>query len=451
MPTIAAIATPPGTGGVGIIRLSGPDSLHILNNAVKPENGNFSGFRPRFLHHGWIKDKRGEKIDECLAVYMPGPGTFTGEDVAEIHCHGSPLIVQLVLELCLDLGARQAERGEFSRRAFLNGRLDLSQAEAVAELVAAQGRDALRYSLDRLSGCLGNRISSLQDKLKDLSVQACVAVDFPDDELPALPEEEFIRRLDSIISDLDELLINAERAKKIQADYRILILGPVNAGKSSLLNAFSGRKRALVSEYPGTTRDFLEENLNFNGLSVCIVDSAGLRETIDPVESLGIDQSLNLVGDADLIWLVLDGNQDNTGFENILSKICGKPCVVVLNKNDLPMRENLSFASEKLPVCSVSALTGDGLDYLERKSREILAGASKGEAWGLAPNTRQARELEKAREELLIMKKDLEAGQSYDACLTGLDTANAILDRIIGIASHDELLDQIFSQFCIGK
>lgn len=448
MPTIAAIATPPGVGGVGIVRISGPDSLKILSESMDLEG---DAFFPRRLRHGWVKDADGGNIDECLAVYMPGPGTFTGEDVAEIHCHGSPLIVQLVLGRCLELGARQAERGEFSRRAFLNGRMDLSQAEAVAELISAPGKEALRYSLDRLAGHLGAKINSLKERLTELSAQACVAIDFPEDEVPPLPREEFLDRLELLLSDLDELLKNADRAAKVLKGCRILLLGPVNAGKSSLLNAMSGRKRAIVSEHPGTTRDFLEENLDFDGLSVCLVDSAGLREVSDPLETLGIGQSLRLVEEADLIWLVLDASDEFSGIEDILKKIGDKTCLLVLNKNDLPGQKGLPAVLGGFSSCSVSAKTGDGLDGLIEKSRAALLKGRVDEAYGLAPNVRQGRELKKARDELLILKRDLEAGQSYDASLTSLDAVNAILDTVLGVASHDELLDQIFSQFCIGK
>lgn len=457
MPTIAAIATPVGTGGVGVIRISGPDALAILGNAVQAASASFSGFKARFLHHGWIRDASGERLDECLAVYMPGPATFTGEDVAEIHCHGSPLLVQLVLERCLELGARQAERGEFSRRAFLNGRLDLSQAEAVAELVSAPGRESAKYSLERLSGLLGAKVRALQASINELNAQACVAVDFPDDEIPGLSREEFIAGARLIIADMDELLLNARRAAIAQSGSRILLLGPVNAGKSSLLNALLGRKRALVSDTPGTTRDFLEESLDFDGLSVRLLDTAGLRKNseADPLEALGMQQSLALLAEADLVWLVLDGSGNFSALEPLLAELEARqnsaPLLFVLNKRDLPSSTELKEACRSWPCCSVSALTGEGLGDLIAKSRSMLLGAEKADGHGLAPNARQASELEKARREMLAFAEDLEAGQSYDAGMVRLDAANAILDNILGLASHEELLDKIFSQFCIGK
>lgn len=433
-----------------MIRVSGPDSLKILTGAALPGARGFSGFRPRFMHHAWVVDGAGEKIDECMAVYLPGPGTFTGEDCAEIHCHGSPLTVQLTLERCLELGARQAEPGEFSKRAFLNGRMDLSQAEAVAELVAAPGREALRVSLDRLSGGMAQRAASLKERLNDLSALACLALDFPDDEAPPLGLEDFTRRLDFILADLDELLKNAARAAKFEKGRRVLLLGPANAGKSSLLNAFCGKKRALVSDRPGTTRDFIEADLDFGGLPISLVDTAGIRGNCDPLESLGVEQSLMLIEEADLIWITLDGSGAFSGLDSLLEKTAGRPRIITLNKSDLPQAERPAAVAD-LPACPVSALTGAGLDRLAAMSREALLGGLGGESRGLAPNARQAGELKKARDELAGLKGDLEAGQSLDASLSRLDAASAMLDAIIGLAGHDELLDQIFSQFCIGK
>lgn len=455
MATIAAAATPPGTGGVAIIRISGPSSLAILREAVRKADGEYINFTPRFLRHGWVKDAAGQNMDECLAVYMPGPKTFTGEDAAEIHCHASPLIVQLVLERCLELGARQAGRGEFTRRAFLSGRLDLSQAEAVAELARAPGKEALRYSLDRLSGCLAAKVSSLKEKLTNLSVQACVAIDFPEDEVPPLSREEFTALMDPLIADLDALLGNARRAAAFQAGGVILLLGPVNAGKSSLLNALCGRKRALVSDSPGTTRDFLEVSLDFNGLAVRLTDTAGLRmpgeAAESAVEALGIEQSLSLLEQSDLVWLVVDGSGSFSGLESLAARVKDKPCLVVLNKNDLPRNGEPPDFLKKWPVIAASALTGDGLEELAEQSRAALLGEDNGGSYGLAPNVRQASELAKAKAELELLKGDLEAGQSLDASLAHLDSANAILDNVLGVAAHDRLLDQIFSQFCIGK
>lgn len=457
MATIAAIASPPGTGGVGVIRISGPDALAILAELVEPGSASFSGFKARFLHHGWIRDGKGGRIDECLAVHMPGPATFTGEDVAEIHCHANPLIVQWILERCLELGARQAERGEFSRRAFLNGRMDLSQAEAVAELVAAPGRESIRYSMERLSGQLGARIRKLQEALNELSAQACVLIDFPDDEIPNLSRKDFIERVELLIENLDELLCNARRASILQNGSRILLIGPVNVGKSSLLNALAGRKRALVSETPGTTRDYLEEALDFDGLAVRLVDTAGLRERsqAEAIEALGMEQSLGLLAETDLIWLVLDASGDFSGLKSILAEIesrsRGQKILLVLNKSDLPAHAAWDKADWQGCSCRVSALTGAGLNELVKRSHTLLCGGEKSEGHGLAPNARQSRELEKAREELLTLKRDLATGQSYDASLSSLDSAISILDNVLGLATHDELLDKIFSQFCIGK
>lgn len=453
MATIAAVATPPGTGGIAIIRISGPGSRAALEALFQPSNKNFGGFQPWKLHRGRFAGKDGATLDEGLAVFMPGPATFTGEDVVELHCHGGALLVERLLERVFELGARAAERGEFTRRAFLNGRIDLTQAEAVAELVVARSPTALRYGLGSLAGHLAERVRALKADLDDLRALVCIGLDFPDDEIEGLDPEAFAARLAPVLANINELLAHAERAQVFRQSNRIALVGPVNAGKSSLLNALAGRRRALVSASPGTTRDYLELELDFDGLPVCLIDTAGLRPDSakpDEVEAAGISKSWEMLAGADLVWLVLD-SASPPPLENLLGRIGrevpGKPLILVWNKTDLasPGRH------PNYPQCDVSAMTGHNLQGLIAASKELIGQGADAADAGVAPNLRQAALLAEAERELRGLEDDLAAGAAYELCAARLDMAALKLDEILGLKAHDELLDSVFSRFCIGK
>lgn len=465
MSTIAAIATAPGAGGVGIVRLSGPRAKEILSRLFLPLASGFINFRPWRLHHGRVLDSHGEALDDVLAVFMPGPRTFTGEDVAEIHCHGGLYIVQAVLESALRLGARQAQRGEFSRRAFCNGRMDLSQAEAVAELVAAPSREAVRFGLSRLDGLLGRRVRALRAELDALRAQMCLAVDFPEEEVESLPPDAFAGRVLDVMQAVDGLLRAQRRARVMQQGAQVVLAGAVNAGKSSLMNALLGRQRALVTDIPGTTRDFIEEGCDLDGLPVRLVDTAGLRETTEDVEHLGIALSREKLAQADAILLVVDGGAlGETGAAaeacpepaaaEVLATAGDIPVLLVWNKADLcdPAVFPPRWAGDH-PALRICARSGDGLDQLAARLRTcILAGAAQTPPEdGLAPNARQALALEQARDELAALRADFLARMPCDCCAVRLDAATAFLDEVTGSNSTEEVLNSIFEQFCIGK
>lgn len=474
MPTIAAIATPPGAGGIGIVRLSGPRSKALLARIFLPLSPRFENFRPWFMHRGRVLDQHGEALDDVLAVFMPGPRTFTGEDMVEIHCHGGPLIVQAVLESVLRLGARQAERGEFSRRAFVNGRMDLSQAEAVAELIAAPSREALRYSLNRLDGLLGRRVLALREELEALRVQVCLAVDFPEEEVECLAPADFGRAVGEVAHSVRLLLAGQKRAKVMQQGAVVVLAGAVNAGKSGLLNALLGRNRALVTDIPGTTRDFLEEACDLDGLPVRLTDTAGLRRPdadaaasggADAVEALGMALSREKLGQADCILLVLDGARlgeagaaaetcPDAAARQVLELAGDTPVLLVWNKSDLcaPAVFPPRWSDGRF-CCMVSARSGDNVDALAQSLRQILLadGLDNPPSDGLAPNARQALALEEALAELEELEADVRAGRSYDCCAVRLDTAAARLGEVTGLSSPAEVLDRVFAQFCIGK
>lgn len=464
MDTIAAIATPRGNGGIAIVRISGPDSKQILARSFLPQLSSFENFVPWKLHHGKILDRHNEPLDDVLAVFMPGPATFTGEDVAEVHCHGGYVIAQAILENFLRLGARSAEAGEFTRRAFLNNRIDLTQAEAVAEMIAAPSRDSLRYSLERLDGVLRQKIESLRASVDTTRMYATIALDFPDDEVDAFSTSDTLNNVRNAIEEIDCLLTSHERSKISREGAHVVLAGPVNAGKSSLLNALCGKNRALVCELPGTTRDFIEEWINIDGMAIHLYDTAGLRkeEEADAIELLGMEKSRELLDSADAVLLVLDGEKlsrqtwkageidgEISGF---LAALDAKPHVIVWNKRDLAIPQNFPDWLNGHDFCSISCRTGENLDELcGMLAKILLMNSGNSEGNPLAPNTRQALLLEEAKKELESFLNDLMAGVSLDACVSHLDSATESLGMVTGATSSDELLDQIFSTFCIGK
>ena len=465
MTTIAAIATAPGAGGIGIVRLSGPRAKEILARLFLPLSAGFVNFRPWQLHHGRVLDCHGEALDDVLAVFMPGPRTFTGEDVAEIHCHGGPFIVQAILETALRLGARAAERGEFSRRAFVNGRMDLSQAEAVAELIAAPSREALRYSLNRLDGLLGRKVTALRQRLEELRVQMSLAVDFPDEEVECLAPEALAAVVEDVAAAVRGLLTGQRRAQVMQQGAVVVLAGAVNAGKSSLLNALLGRNRALVTDIPGTTRDFLEESCQLDGLPVRLTDTAGLRETDESVEEMGVALSRQKVRQADAILLLVDGGRlgpagaaadicPDEAVREVLEQAGDIPVLLVWNKVDLaePAVWPPVWGHGR-PCVRISASTGHNVDTLARRLRALLLddGSHTPPSDGLAPNARQSLVLERALHELDALLADIAAGSPYDCCSVRLDAAAALLGEVTGLDSPEEVLNRVFSSFCIGK
>lgn len=463
MPTIAAIATARGAGGIGIVRLSGPGAGDILRSVFRPSAASFTDFRPWTLHRGTVADDDGP-LDDALAVLMPGPRTFTGEDMAEIQCHGGAFLLQSVLEAVLRRGARPAERGEFSRRAFLNGRLDLSQAEAVAEMISAPSREALRHGLRRLEGELGRRVEALRSALLEARARMCLASDFPDDETED-PDpsklEALIRRVDG---EIGSLLAAGRRARLMREGAPVAIAGGVNTGKSSLMNALLGRSRALVTDIPGTTRDFLEEQLDMDGLPVRLTDTAGLREAGDEVERLGMELGRRKARESDAILLLLDG--DALGSEGAAAPVCPDPAareileaadrppvLLVWNKADLrrPAVNPPAWAGG-LPCVVISARTGEGIDDLARSLRLLLLEDAGSQAeTEVSPNTRQAGALERARGELGELLGDLRDGRDIDCLSVRLDVAAAHLADVVGLAPPEEILNRVFFSFCIGK
>lgn len=464
--TIVAVATPPGHGGIGIVRLSGPDSLPIVQHLLAADPAHLPAFIPRHMHHGWVRaigpDGSREAVDEVLAVFMPGPKSFTGEDVAEIHCHGGRAVLLAVVASACRLGARHAEKGEFTYRAFVNGKYDLTQAEAVAELIAAPARQGVRLAQAKLPGLLGKRVDALRTLVEGLRARIALAIDFPEEEAEALRTGDFLAELGAARSGIAELLAQYTRARHWREGVAVILAGKVNVGKSSLLNALLGRARALVSSVPGTTRDFIEEALDLDGLCVRITDTAGLRDSADPVEREGVALARELAAAARLVVLVTDASRQLDAEERAFMAAHPGRVLVVRNKADLldaAAREAALACRtiEGCPAAAVSARTGLGLEDMAVLLRRMaLALEDGGEAHepehgDVVPNLRQSELLAAALAEIDALAEDVRQGIACDLFSVRLDAAAMHLGEITGFAATDDILGRIFSTFCIGK
>ncbi len=454
--TIAAIATPSGNGGVGIIRISGADCRVVADKVFRAANNNFSDFIPYRLHYGHILDAKGRELDDVLAAFMPGPNSYTGEDVVEINCHGGRAVLTAVLEEILEHGVRLAERGEFTYRAFMHGRMDLSQAEAVAEMIHAPTRAAMQWAQVKLSGLLGKKIMELRARLEHLRAQLVVAVDFPEEEIECLSPDELISASLAVRSEIAALLAGVERTRAWREGALVVLAGRVNAGKSSLMNVLLGRNRAIVTEHPGTTRDYLEESVLLDGLNIRLADTAGIRKTEDAIEAAGLKIGQELMEQADLVLFLADATEPLS--EDALERagsLDPAKTLAVLNKSDLPEFNAAHGAPLRglgLETVSVSAKIGTDIDLLcERIRDRVLQGTGQPDPDELAPNARQAGVLASAAEELALLEQDTGAGVPYDLLSVRLETACDILSGITGEITSNEILNTIFESFCIGK
>ena len=452
--TIAAAATPPVPSAIGILRLSGPKAREIAAAVFRPAAGGGLADRPaRRLVYGTLLDRNGAPIDQVLATWSPGPNSYTGEDTAELQCHGSPAVLALGLEALFAHGARQALAGEFTRRAFLNGRMDLAQAEAVIDLIDAETAEGARNAYGQLSGALSRRVDAIYDGLTDVLAHFHAVLDYPDEDIDPFTADTIRAALNEALSRLDALLATYDRGSLLSAGAPCAIVGRPNVGKSSLLNALLGYDRAIVTNVPGTTRDTLEERVRLGGVLLRLVDTAGLRQSDDPVERLGVDRSRSALERARLALLVLDGGQPLTREdEDAIAAAQDAPNLIcVVNKSDLAPALDVETLRERFPkLCVVSAATGDGLEELERAiSACFPAGAD--EAGSLLTNARQAEAASRARSSVASALEGLEVGMTPDALLTDAEEAMAALGELTGRSVREDITDRIFSRFCVGK
>ena len=448
--TVCAIATPPGLGGVGIIRISGPAvkdiAKAICGRLPQPRKATFLEFR----------DAREEAIDNGLALYFPAPNSFTGEDVLELQGHGGPVVLQMVLQRVMDLGGRQARPGEFSERAFLNNKLDLAQAEAIADLVTSGTEAAARAAQHSLSGVFSGKVSELQTLLTHMRVFVEAAIDFPEEEIDFLAESDVLERLQATRKSLGELLIQAREGRVLRDGVVLAIAGRPNAGKSSLLNALSGQDSAIVTELPGTTRDVLREWIDMDGIPVHIADTAGIRETADRIEREGVKRARGAVEQAEIVLLVIDVTASMEPQLALLQEIPGNTKVlIVLNKTDLLASGQDSVAALRkqqpsIHCVAISALHGDGLEDLKHQISKTLGVTEQSEGV-FSARQRHIDALGRAASHLELAEQRLTKDNAGELLAEELRLTQQALGEITGEMLPDDLLGEIFSSFCIGK
>ena len=467
MDTIAAIAAGGGApSAIGVVRVSGPDCFAACGRVFRSARP-FEELEARRMVLGEFLDREGRVLDRGLAVRFPGPRSYTGEDSAEFHCHGSPVVLREVLAALFAAGARQAGPGEFTKRAFLNGRLDLTQAEAVIDLIDAETAAAARNAAAQLDGGLRRALEPIQEALLDITSRFYAVVDYPDEDIQDAGPEEIAAALRQAEDALTALLSTCKRGKVLKRGVRTAIVGLPNAGKSSLLNALAGYERAIVTDIPGTTRDTVEESVLCGGVLLRLIDTAGLRETEDAVEKLGVERSRRAMEEAELILLVRDGaaeacpeNRAHWEAEAVLlNQVArtGKPWLCIESKSDLTGPHAFSVgliqkdANNPAACLCVSSVTGYGLDKLENAVAALFPAGDPGEAGSLLTDQRQEEAADRARAAVRRALEALENGLTPDAALTDAEEALDAIGELTGRTAKEEIVEQIFSRFCVGK
>ena len=451
--TIVALATPGGTGAVSVVRLSGPGAFLVAGRltGLSPSDA-----PPRTLRRCPVRDASGEILDTALAVFFPGPHSFTGEDVAEIHLHGNPVVVEIVVRAACAAGAVPAEPGEFSRRAFHRGKMDLTQAEGLCDLIAARTEEAARSALRQMRGGLREEIVPLRERLLSLLTLQEAAIDFAEeDDVPAITSLQIIERVSEIMLRLEGLLRSYEAGRRFRDGATVVIAGVANVGKSRLLNCLAGEDRAIVMETPGTTRDYLHADVAIGGVPVTLIDTAGLRETADPVEREGVRRSREIVASADLVLFVLDGSRDaSIGDRSAYEEIAQQTHLVLLNKSDLAVvEEGSGFGGPgKRGALRLSAKTGEGIgDLVAAVAREVAPAEGAIRAQAPLTRARQRLAVERAVSALSRAKAAAEEGLPLEFPAADVREAAGALAELLGEVAPEEVLDAIFGAFCIGK
>ncbi len=457
--TIVAISTPVGEGAIGVVRISGKDALSMGKSLFSPSNPG-APYTPQRLYYGTIKDSKGKTIDDGFMVYMKAPHSFTGEDVVELQAHGSMVVLEKIVEAAVALGARPAEPGEFTKRAFLNGKMDLLQAEAVIDLIRAKTDRALQSARGRLEGRLSKKIASIKEALLELATSLEAELDFAEEELETLPKEALLERLSSVEKELTDLLATFKEGRALREGVSVVILGRPNVGKSTLLNLILREERAIVTPQPGTTRDLIEEAVSIRGVPVRLVDTAGLRTTEDPIESIGIDRAKRRAERGELVLFVVDASKeeelekDLSTLESLKEELEDKSFIVVANKMDLVESKeervlSLTGIFSRFRVVPISAKTEEGLKELEDAIyKEVCAGTEPEE---LIVSVRHRDALKRCLEGLERTKSCVERGEPQEIVTVELRWALAQLGELTGEVTTEDILDRIFSTFCIGK
>ena len=446
--TIAAVSTAPGTGGIAVIRVSGADAVEIADKVFSGKE-KLCGVPSHTVHYGFIKNAAGEKIDEVLVTVMRAPRTFTREDIVEISTHGGYAAARGVLEAVLLAGARHAEPGEFSKRAFLNGRIDLSQAEAVIDIINAKTDLSRCSALSQLEGTLSEKISAIRERLVHLAAQMQVTIDYPDEDLEDITPDDIRRSADECRADAERLLSTADSGRIIREGVRAAIAGKPNVGKSSLLNLLAGAERAIVTDVAGTTRDVIEEYIDLGGIQLILEDTAGIRDTSDAVEKIGVERSRKSIETADLVIAVFDASAP-LGAEDrkILEETSDKKRIVLANKVDLGKASNSELPDDTI---FISAKTGEGADKLSERVKELFKlGLAAGNG-AMVTNMRHKAALLEAAEALARTVDALVAGIPTDIVSIDINIAIQALGEITGETVSGDIVNAIFHEFCVGK
>jgi tRNA modification GTPase len=457
--TIAAISTPYGTGGVGIIRISGPDAFGIASRIFRGRKS-INEIKSHTVTHGKIADPAdGRMIDDVLLTKMDGPRTFTGEDVIEINCHGGIVVLKRVLSLALKYGARAAGPGEFTRRAFMNGRMDLAQAEAVIDLINSKTDESSRAAAAQLEGKLSERIKAARKELIRLIARIEAVVEYPEHDIGDVTGDIVYERVLRIKDELVKISNGFERGRLLREGITAAIIGKPNAGKSSLLNALAGNSRAIVTDIPGTTRDIIEEYVNINGIPVRFMDTAGIRRTLDPVESIGVERARSAASSADLVIIVLDGQTGILPEDlDIIKEASGKKRIVLINKTDVADDEKVLAMKKRLiewgdpPVVVTSMKDGTGMDELRETIEKLfVSGEISMNNEVLITNARHRQLIDEAIASLESAEAAHTGGLPLDFVTIDIKEGAEYLGQITGESVSEDVVNEIFSQFCIGK
>ncbi|WP_277301498.1 tRNA uridine-5-carboxymethylaminomethyl(34) synthesis GTPase MnmE [Veillonella montpellierensis] len=458
--TIAAIATPPGIGGVGIIRVSGSEAFSIVNRLFTSQGTLDLRKRPnKTIQYGYIIDPDTSDrhiIDEVLLLLMKGPHSYTAEDVIEIQCHGGMVSVRSILQLLLVNGVRLAEPGEFTKRAFLNGRIDLTQAEAIIDIIDAKTEDSLSLAVQQLDGTVSTYIHEVREQLMAMIARLEVTIDYPEEDIEEITLEEVRDGLLPIMKDMDDLLATAQTGRLIRDGIMAVIVGRPNAGKSSLLNALLRENRAIVTDIPGTTRDSIEEYMNVEGIPLRLIDTAGLRHTEDTIEAMGVQKAKDYMQQADMILCVIDGSTPLTAEEiDILQSVSGKQTIVLINKSDVAQVvtvHDINQIGTYTAIETISAKAGEGTRILNYWVKELVYGGQVAHhQQAVLSNVRHISLMESAKSQLLEAMASIDSAMPVDLVVTDIRGAWEALGDITGDTIRESLVDELFSRFCLGK
>lgn len=451
--TIAAIATPVASGGIGMIRVSGPQALAVADSVFTAVSGrraaDTEGYHGLF---GRLHDQQGE-IDEAVVFVYRAPKSYTGEDVAEICCHGGIYLVQRTLRACIAAGARPAQAGEFTRRAFLNGKMSLTQAEAVVDLIASQGQQSAQAALNARDGAVFQKIHRVVDKLLEVSSALAAWVDYPDEDIDEVSDENLRRSVEQVCDSLQTTLQEYDTGRVLREGVRTVIVGRPNVGKSTLMNLLSGEQKSIVTQIPGTTRDIVEDTIRLGDVVLHLADTAGLRDTQDPVERMGVELAKKRLSTSYLVLAVFDSSEELSDEDiELMEKIKDRPVVAVINKTDLPRRIDVEQIRCRIPhIAQLSASAGEGVQALEQEVRSLLALSELDSSSGIIANERQRACVEEASRTMEQAKQALDAGETLDAVNVCIDSAIDSLLELTGERASEAVIDKVFERFCVGK